>query len=76
MTTDNIIHLTTEGERWDTIAWRYYGSVNEAGRIMKANPGVPLVPVLPGALRLPIPAVDAATFDETAALPPWCGGAE
>ena len=76
MTTDNIIHLTTEGERWDTIAWRYYGSVNEAGRIMEANPGVPLLPVLPGGIRLSIPVVYAATVDETADLPPWCGGAE
>ena len=73
---DTIIHLTTEGERWDIIAWRYYGSVNEAGRIMEANPGVPLVPILPSGVRLSIPVINAVTADETANLPPWCGGAE
>ncbi|WP_279029277.1 tail protein X [Bilophila wadsworthia] len=73
---DTIIHLTTEGERWDIIAWRYYGSVNEAGRIMEANPSVPLVPVLPSGVRLSIPVINATTADETANLPPWCGGAE
>lgn len=73
---DSIIHLTVDGERWDALAWRYYGSVSEAARIMEANPGVPLVPVLPGGIRLSIPVVDAAAVDETADLPPWCGGAE
>lgn len=76
MTTDNIIHLTAEGERWDSIAWRYYGSVNEAGRIAAANPHVPLVPILPSGVRIVIPVIDAATADEKTALPPWCGGAE
>ena len=70
----DLIHITSQGERWDSIAWRYYGSVNEAGRIMAANPDMPLVPVLPGGLRLTIPVIDAPELEETVELPPWCSG--
>ena len=34
-------HLTREGERWDLIAWRYYGNPLEISRLIAANPHLP-----------------------------------
>ena len=30
-------HLTREGDRWDLIAWRYYGNPLEISRLIAAN---------------------------------------
>lgn len=64
-------HLTKDGDRWDLIAWRYYGDVNQVPLLIEANPHVPVVEVLPGGLNLAIPVIelDAATALEE--LPPW-----
>ncbi|EDW6064260.1 hypothetical protein YT14_002378 [Salmonella enterica subsp. enterica serovar Oslo] len=62
-------HLTTEGERWDHIAWRYYADPMGYGRIVLANPHIAVTPVLPGGLRLAIPVIDVS--DVTEELPPW-----
>mgnify|MGYP000999034156 CR=1 FL=1 len=35
-------HLTREGDRWDLIAWRYYGNPLEISRLIAANPHLPL----------------------------------
>lgn len=72
----NLIHITSQGERWDSIAWRYYGTVTEAGRVMAANPDVPLAPILPGGVRLTIPVIDAPDLAAAADLPPWCAGGD
>ena len=37
-----IPHITTEGERWDQLAWRYYGDAHRYQPIVQANPHVPL----------------------------------
>lgn len=62
-------HLTTEGERWDQLAWRYYGSAYRYQPIIRANPHVPLFASLPAGLtlRIPLLEVEATTED----LPPW-----
>ena len=73
---DRLVHVTSEGDRWDTLAWRYYGDVSEMERIIAANPHVPIRPVLPGGVRIFIPAVKAADLEHNVNLPPWCSGAE
>ena len=36
----NVIrHITKDGERWDLLAWRYYGSATDYERIIAANLG-------------------------------------
>lgn len=63
-------HITTEGERWDLLAWRYYRDPMGYERIMAANPGVSRDPVLTGGVRLLIPVIEAPdTLTED--LPPW-----
>ena len=73
---DRLVHVTSEGDRWDTLAWRDYGDVSEMERIIAANPHVPIRPVLPGGVRIFIPVVKAADLEHNVNLPPWCSGAE
>ena len=47
---DCIEHLTTAGERWDTLAWRYYGDPHAYGRIIEANPALNIGTTLPSGM--------------------------
>lgn len=64
-----LTHITTEGERWDQIAARYYGSAHMYEPIIAANPRVPISATLRGGLRLAIPVIERADLYEDA--PPW-----
>ncbi|CAI8825496.1 Tail protein X [Pseudomonas sp. IT-232MI5] len=64
-----IPHLTTEGERWDQLAWRYYGDAHRYGPIADANPNVPLNATLPSGLTLAIPLLAARPTAQD--VPPW-----
>lgn len=64
-----LTHVTTQGERWDAIATRYYGDPFEYERIIEANPHVPLTVDLPSGLVLSIPVIERADVIEE--LPPW-----
>lgn len=76
---DYIEHVTGPNERWDHLAYRYYGDANRTAPIIKANrtayevaltniPGT-----LPVGLHLQIPVLDEEPLDETL-LPPWKRG--
>ena len=71
---DRLVHVTSEGERWDTLAWRYYGDVSEVERIITANPHMPITPVLPGGVRIFIPVVRAAELNTTSIFRPGAPG--
>lgn len=64
-----LTHITTEGERWDQLAWHYYGDAHRYQPIVDANRHVPITAVLPAGLTLAIPLLEpeAAAGD----LPPW-----
>ncbi|EAM6083236.1 hypothetical protein E6W94_25340 [Salmonella enterica subsp. enterica serovar Poano] len=62
-------HITTDGERWDQIAYRYYGDPFGYARIIMANPHIAVTPVLDAGQRLAIPVID--TEQTTQELPPW-----
>jgi len=64
-----IPHHTTEGERWDQLAWRYYGDAHRYGPIADANPTVPLNATLPSGLTLAIPLLAARPTAQD--VPPW-----
>ncbi|MGE1091349.1 tail protein X [Pseudomonas zeae] len=64
-----IPHHTTEGERWDQLAWRYYGDAHRYGPIAYANPNVPLNATLPSGLTLAIPLLAARPTAQD--VPPW-----
>ncbi|MBA3109966.1 hypothetical protein CBX57_000820 [Salmonella enterica] len=62
-------HITTQDERWDNLAWRYYGDALSYERIIAANPHVAIIPVLPSGVRLIIPVISVT--QTTSELPPW-----
>lgn len=65
-----LTHITTEGERWDLIAWHYYHDVTKIPLLVDANPHMPIRETLPSGLTLLIPMIEP---DQTAKeeLPPW-----
>jgi phage tail protein X len=64
--------VTREGERWDTLAWRYYGDPFRYEPIIAANPQVPILPILPSGLVLQVPVLErAAAVVDDSTLPPW-----
>lgn len=62
-------HTTREGERWDQLAFTYYGDATRYEPIVRANPQVPLSGALQAGLTLRIPVLDVASSSED--LPPW-----
>ncbi len=66
-----MIHITTEGERWDLIAWRYYRSVAEMTRLLEANPHLAAMPTLPAGRQVVVPLITRDDAASTEALPPW-----
>lgn len=67
-------HTVTAGERWDTLAWRYYGDPFAYGRIIEANPALNIVPVLPAGVTVLVPlltVVQQAAQRDTSRLPFW-----
>ncbi len=66
-----IEHITADGDRWDNLAWRYYGDAYAYEGIIRANPDVPIIPVLPAGIRLLIPVIDPPSPSASSDLPPW-----
>jgi len=65
-----ILHVTTAGERWDLLAWRYYGDPTDYSPIIVANPNVPIEPVFDAGISIAIP-LQQKSFVGPANLPPW-----
>lgn len=64
-------HTTGAGQRWDTIAFQYYGDALAYERIVAANPQIPIVPALPAGIVLLIPIIEAPEVITGEDLPPW-----
>ena len=65
-----IRHVTSNSERWDLLAWRYYGDPTLLGAIVMANPDVVIEPVLEAGLTIMIPMMQKPTTTASS-LPPW-----
>lgn len=67
-----LTHITTEGERWDSIAWRYYRDVTKIPLLVDANPQAPIRETLPGGLTLLVPVIEEQEQTSNLEdLPPW-----
>ena len=69
-----IEHITREGERWDSIAWHYYGDATAYGRIIEANPALDIRSTLPSGqvVLVPVlPLAEASQALQDEELPPW-----
>ena len=65
-----ILHVTTAGERWDLLAWRYYGDPTDYSPIIMANPNVPIEPVFDAGISIAVPLQEESAV-VIADLPPW-----
>jgi phage tail protein X len=69
-----LLHQVVDGERWDTLAFHYYGSATQYGRIVEANPHLDITPILPTGAIVLIPVVNQSTSADSLQseeLPPW-----
>ncbi|MFJ5239543.1 tail protein X [Pseudomonas neuropathica] len=64
-----LAHVTSEDERWDQLAWHYYGDAHRYLPIVQANMHVPITGALPAGLTLAIPLLEPVEITED--LPPW-----
>lgn len=71
--TEYLEHRTLPGDRWDLLAYRYYGDAHLLGPIIEANPHLPISPKLAvGALVLIPVLAQAAVLELTPdQVPPW-----
>lgn len=68
----SINYTTKQGERWDQLAHRYYGTVKSMNILTDANPTVSLSPIIDSGTNLIIPIVDNSSDTViTKNTPPW-----
>lgn len=66
----HLTHITQDGERWDTLAWKYYRDVTQMGLLIEANQHAPIAATLPAGLVIQIPLIQQQP-ESTQGLPPW-----
>jgi len=63
-------YITKDNDRWDLIAYQYYGDATKYEPIISANPNVSITPTLTAGIKLKIPVIETdSTIKFT--LPPW-----
>ena len=68
----SINYTVKQGERWDQLAYRFYGAVNAMNVLISANPTVPLSDILEMGTVLIVPILDQSDSSViTQNLPPW-----
>lgn len=60
---------TTQGDTWDLISIRAYGSVEFIDDLITANPGQRMVTIFPAGVEIEVPKID--TRQAVTNLPPW-----
>ncbi|QIW15858.1 hypothetical protein A4G20_05685 [Pasteurellaceae bacterium RH1A] len=70
-----ILHQIQEGDRWDNLAYHYYGDIGQMNRLLNANPHIPFCEILPQGETLKVPVLAVKTTDNSD-LPPWLQGGE
>ena len=70
MTEEFYSYITRDEDRWDMISQKYYSNPNLYEEIIKANPEVPIEPVLDAGIKLKIPVLEESETIQFE-LPPW-----
>lgn len=61
-------YVTSQGERWDTIALAFYGNALKVSPLIEANPKYRSVVVFPTGCELTVPILEENAAES---LPPW-----
>ncbi len=62
-------YKTQTGDRWDKIAYKFYGDVFKQQPIIEANSDVAITPILPAGITLMIPILENGA--DKGGLPVW-----
>lgn len=68
--TEYYSYITQDKDRWDLIAYKFYKNPSKYEIIIKANPDVPITPILESGINLKIPVIEESETIEFV-LPPW-----
>ena len=60
---------TIQGDTWDILSIRAYGSTEFMDELIKANPDQRLVVIFPADVEIAVPAIDTAQTVQS--MPPW-----
>ena len=63
-------HIVKQSERWDTLAYKYYGNPFEVNRLIDANPQVAFCEELPLGQTIYIPVIKEPPTSNLD-MPPW-----
>lgn len=66
-----LIYTTRDGDRWDTISHKHYGTAFEIDRLIAANPHLPLAEQFESGLTVFVPAIQHVTNQQQQDMPPW-----
>ena len=66
-----LTHITKDKDRWDALAYKYYGDALNYAPIVAANPHVKICSVLTAGIYLKIPIIETGQTYDDDALPPW-----
>jgi phage tail protein X len=61
-------YITTQGDMWDSIAFRQLGSVSHTDKLINSNRQYREFYIFPAGITLTLPVVAPSTADN---LPPW-----
>lgn len=68
----SINYTAKQGDRWDALAWKFYGSVRAMNALVEANPTIPLSNALQPGTQVIVPILDNSSDAViTSNLPPW-----
>lgn len=63
-------YITKDNDRWDLISYKFYQNPTMYEEIIKANPKVPITPILESGIQLKIPILEESKTIKFE-LPPW-----
>ena len=68
-----IIHITKTQERWDSIAYKYYGNCYKIAPLIMSNPHLAIGYYIPAGSEVIVPVRDnkLQTNEKNEELPPW-----
>lgn len=64
------IYSTKQGDMWDLISYRVYGTEKYVKTLLEANPAYRTIAVFPAGITLSCPDVSSTT-STSSILPPW-----
>ncbi|SSY80137.1 tail protein X [Alysiella crassa] len=66
-----LIYTTRDGDRWDTISHKHYGTAFEINRLIAANPHLSLAEQFESGLTVFVPVIQQTSNQQQQDMPPW-----